>query len=165
MLFWKKTDTAQRASELLHDLELLASAEAEISSFYDVCARVDPPDAEFWRQFALSEQSHHDTIMRIVRLVKDAPERFRPTGSIRPGVIRLFRLQVTDLIRNIDADTSHLELLNHAADIEKSAAELGLTSLVATTDEEFQRLARSVADGSQHHQASIQQKLALMNAS
>ncbi|PLX79169.1 MAG: hypothetical protein C0616_12125 [Desulfuromonas sp.] len=163
MGFWKKKQPLS-TPDLLHDLDLLAKAEAQIAKFYARCGEIDSGDRDFWLQLADNENQHHDLIRRMSQLVTFNPNQYRPGNDIKPGAIRLFRMQVTDLIGQISAETSHRQLLEHAAQLENSAAGLGLEELIATTDEEFKRLAQAVADESAKHRNTIEKKLATLNA-
>lgn len=163
MGLWKKKPP-QNATDLLHDLDLLAKAEGQVARFYARCAEIDDNERDFWLKLSENENQHHNQICRMSQLVRANPDRYHPTNDIKPGAIRLFRMQVTDLIEEIGTETSHRQLLEHAARLENSAAELGIGELIATADEEFKQLAQAVANESANHLLTIQQKLTSLNA-
>jgi hypothetical protein len=156
-LFDKRHGSSDETTDLVANLKLLASAEANISTFYSLCAGTDTQEKDLWASMAAAESGHAEALGKMASLIMRNPKRYRPGQVFNSSAIRLFSLRMEGLTEKMKAGHIPPEtLFSLAQEIENSAIELSISRLVETDDEECNRIARRVDAESREHRNALE---------
>jgi hypothetical protein len=161
-LFKKFFGSSDETTDLVDNLKLLAAAEANISTFYSLCAEAQEEKRDLWTSMAASESGHAEALGKIISLIMRNPKRYRPGHVFNSSAIRLFTMHMEGLTEKMKAGHVAPEtLLSLAQEIENSAIELNISRLVETDDEECNSIARRIDAESREHRNAIDRAASL----
>jgi len=153
-------DRSLELKDVMLNLELLAEAEAHISSFYRLCAGAMTEEKDLWNFLADQELQHADKVKDMLGLIAGKPQMYRPGISFSTVTIKLFVVQMQRLAEQMDQGLiPPAQLYEIALEIEDSAVELSYSRIVKTEDEAFKSLAHQIDSESAEHKSAISAKM------
>jgi hypothetical protein len=145
--------------DIVHNLQLLAECELEISEFYRLCAEKMEEDRGFWESLVKAEVRHADMIKKMIELIEASPRDYSPGHAFNPAATRTFKVHIEGLMHDLrSGKTPADKLFSLANDIENSTIELSFAKIVETENSEFQTLARQIDADCRAHKGSIEKK-------
>ncbi len=156
----KKKDALSELKAVTTNLEFLADAETLISEFYRLCADAMEQDGALWNSLAEAELQHSENARQLIRLINRQPKLYKPGISFSTASIRMFTIQMQNLLEKMRAGKLPSDkLFSIAVEIEDSAVELNYGKIVKTKDKMFNALARQIDSESAEHKSTLSSRI------
>ena len=141
-------------------LKNMGELELAIGELYQTCGQLWPEHKEFWMDMGQAEFKHADNIDRMSKIISERPEDFELGRSFSPIAIKTFISGVKSNIQRLkEKESSEINALFLAHDIEQSYLESKYVEITKTEDKEFKSLTSGIYSDTVFHREYLNKKI------
>ena len=141
-------------------LKNMGELELAIGELYQTCGQLWPEHKEFWMDMEKAEFRHANNIDRMNQIISERSENFELGRSFSPIAIKTYLSGIkTNIQRLKQKDSSEINALFLARDIEQSYLESKYIEITKTEDKEFKSLTREIFSDTVFHREYLDKKI------
>jgi len=138
----------------------MGELELAIGELYQTCGQLWPEHKKFWMDMGQAEFKHADDIGRMSKIISERPENFELGRSFSPNAIKTFISGVKSNIQRLKKkESSEINALFMARDIEQSYLESKYVEITKTEDKEFRSLTSGIYSDTVLHRDYLNKRI------